>query len=96
MIKKRLNTEIYNRYGCRECGNIAQECSEHEGLHVLQESNIIEILDDNNEPVKVGEKGKIVITYLDNYLSPFIRYQVDDIGALSPKNCACGRNWQML
>ncbi len=95
-IMEQLNTQIYNRYGCRECGDIAQECSEHQGLHVLQESFIIEILDDNNEPVKIGEKGKIIITHLDNYLCPLIRYQIDDIGALSPVNCTCGRKWQML
>jgi len=96
LIKKYLNTEIFNRYGCREFGNIAQECSEHNGLHIIQEDFIVEILDNNNQPVKEGDKGKIIVTSLDNYSMPFIRYQIDDIGIISTKDCTCGRNLKML
>ena len=95
-IKEQFNTEIYNRYGCREFGNIAQECSEHKGLHISQEDFIIEILDNDDKPVKDGERGKIIVTCLDNYSMPFIRYQIDDIGVLSTKKCTCGRNLKML
>ncbi|MFW9989148.1 MAG: phenylacetate--CoA ligase family protein [Candidatus Odinarchaeota archaeon] len=96
LIKESLNTELYNRYGCREFGNIAQECSKHKGMHIYQEEFIIEILDENNNPVKEGEKGKIVVTALDNYSMPFIRYQIDDIGVISTKDCTCGRNLRMF
>ena len=95
-IKEQFNTEIYNRYGCREFGNIAQECSEHKGLHISQEDFIIEILDNDDQPVKDGERGKIIVTCLDNYSMPFIRYQIDDIGVLSTRKCTCGRNLKML
>lgn len=96
MIKDYFNTEIFNRYGCREFGNIAQECQEHNGLHICEEDFIIEIVDDNNQLVKNGEKGKIIVTSLDNYSMPFIRYQIDDIGIISPKSCTCGRNLRMF
>ncbi len=96
IIKKSFNTEIYNRYGTRECGNIGQECPEFKGFHILEEDVIVEILNKHNEPVKTGEKGKVCVTYLNNNLCPFIRYQLDDIGALSTESCNCGRNWQMF
>jgi len=95
-IKERFNSDIYNRYGSREFGNFAQDCSEHKGLHICQEDFIIEIVDNDNEPVEIGKTGKILITCLDNLTMPFIRYQIDDIGALSPEFCSCGRNLKLL
>ncbi|MFX1340910.1 MAG: phenylacetate--CoA ligase family protein [Promethearchaeota archaeon] len=96
LIEERFNTQIYNRYGCREFGAIAQECSERTGLHISEEDLIVEILDDENNPVANGEKGNIVITSLDNYVMPLIRYKIGDIGALSDESCPCGRSLKMF
>lgn len=46
----------------------------------------MEILDDNNNPLPLGEEGKIVITSLHNKAHPFIRYEIGDYGALSEKS----------
>ena len=96
LVKQRFNTEIYNRYGCREFGAIAQECSEHQGLHISQEDFIIEILDEDLQPVEEGETGNIYITSLDNLSMPLIRYKIDDRGAFTSKICSCGRNLRMF
>jgi phenylacetate-CoA ligase len=96
IVESQFNTEIYNRYGCREFGAIAQECSEHTGLHISQEDFIIEILDDNLEPVGEGEIGNIYVTSLDNYSMPLIRYRIDDRGSFTYETCPCGRNLKMF
>jgi phenylacetate-CoA ligase len=96
IIQTRFNTEIYNRYGCREFGAIAQECSEHTGLHISQEDFIIEILDENLAPVEDGEIGNIYVTSLDNYSMPLIRYKIDDRGSFTNEICPCGRNLKMF
>jgi len=96
LIENRFNTEIYNRYGCREFGALAQECSEHNGLHIAETDFIIEIVNDQNEVLSEGEKGNIIVTCLDNYSMPFIRYQIDDIGSLSKEICPCGRELTKL
>lgn len=40
--------------------------------------------------------GEIVITHLDAFGMPLIRYRTGDIGRLKPGRCACGRGLPML
>jgi len=95
-IESAFHCKLFNRYGCREVGNIAQECSEQKGLHIHVEHNLVEVVDENGRPCKPGETGEIVLTGLDNYAFPFIRYKVGDLGVLSDRTCACGRGLPML
>lgn len=96
-IESVLKVKVYNRYGTREFGSIAQECKVQEGLHVNEERVYIEILDDNNQPCKVGEKGQLVITDLDNIIMPLIRYKVGDFAAWEEDlKCNCKRGLRKL
>ncbi len=54
---------------------------------------IVEIHDENGRTLPPGEKGKIVITALNNYSMPYLRYEIGDIGILSQSKCACGRTF---
>ena len=95
-IEKAFDCPVFDRYGCREFGNIAHECDRHEGYHINIERFFLEILNDRGEPVKDGESGEIVITDLDNYGFPFIRYKIGDIAVPSSHSCLCGRGLPML
>lgn len=92
-INKQFNCPVFDRYGCREVGNIAHECSEHNGLHVSQELMHLEIIKDG-EQAATGEEGDIVVTSFTNLAFPFIRYEVGDRGTLldPDEGCNCGRN----
>ena len=96
IIKKAFKCPIYDRYGCREFGTIAHECEKHEGYHINAERFFLEIIDDNGEPVKPGRSGEVVITDLDNYCFPFIRYKIGDIAVCSDAMCSCGRGLPLL
>ena len=96
LLEATFNCPIFNRYGCREVSNIAHECEAHSGLHVLAENNLVEIIRGNGQPSKPGEEGRIVVTNLNNYAMPFIRYDTEDIGAYSDKVCPCGRGLPLL
>ncbi|MCK4895135.1 MAG: phenylacetate--CoA ligase family protein, partial [Calditrichia bacterium] len=87
---------VFNRYGCREFGNIAQECEYHCGLHINTERVIIEVLRENGSECEAGEIGELVITDLDNEIMPFIRYRIGDMGSWSEKKCPCGRGLPLL
>ena len=96
-IQKVFKIKVFNRYGTREFGSIAQECEEQNGLHVNVERVFIEVLNENNEPCEVGEKGQLVITDLDNKIMPLIRYKVGDFAAWHEDlNCECGRGLKKL
>lgn len=91
LIRKQFNCNVFDRYGCREIGNIAHECSAHNGLHISQELMHVEVLR-NGEPADFGQEGDIVVTSFMNYAFPFVRYSIGDRGALIDDGaCECGR-----
>lgn len=78
-IKKAFNNaHVYNFYGSREVSAIATEVIGKDGLFVLYDNVFIEILDENNMPVKKGEEGEIVVTTLNNFYMPLLRYKIGD------------------
>ncbi|MFD1771524.1 phenylacetate--CoA ligase family protein [Sphingobacterium suaedae] len=80
-IKRAFNqAHVYNFYGSREVSAIATEASGHDGMNVLFDNVFVEILDDNDEPVGIGQEGNIVITTLNNDYMPLIRYKIGDRG----------------
>lgn len=72
------NAYVYNFYGSREVSAIASEVRGSEGLFVFYDNVFLEILDENDNPVKNGEEGEIVITTLNNFYMPLIRYKIGD------------------
>lgn len=86
IFRRILNAEVYDQYGCGEIGGIAYECSEHNGLHVSEERVFLEI----------NELNQLIITDLDNYSMPFIRYYNADEALASDDKCSCGRHSQLL
>ncbi len=96
LFEKVFRVPVFNRYGCREFGNVAQECEYHCGLHINTERVIIEVLREDGSECEPGEIGELVITDLDNEVMPFIRYRSGDMGSWSEKECRCGRGLPLL
>lgn len=80
-----FETRVFNRYGGREVGLIAMECSEGR-MHINCRDLYLEI----DSPDPYSQPGDILITQLNNYIMPFIRYRIGDIGRLSDELCPCG------
>lgn len=96
-IAKAFRTEeIYNHYGSRELGSIASECKHHKGMHIFTNHNYVEILDEFDQPVEDGIDGNIVVTSLNNYTMPLIRYKIGDVGRKSKTTCPCQIAYPML
>jgi len=95
LIEFQFNAEVFDYYGCNETGVIAFECKEHHTMHVADEHILLEVVDEYNQPV-INQPGNIILTDLDNYAMPFIRYQVGDTGILSDRICECGRELTVL
>ena len=88
-ISKAFHCPVFNEYGCGEFGSIAHEC-QHGSLHICSENVLVEIFRDGAR-CKAGESGELVVTELNNWAMPLIRYRLGDFGALSDTPCACGR-----
>ncbi len=91
-----FRAEIFDYYACNEFGIIAWECKEHNGYHIDSDNAIVEFLKEDGTKAKPGEEGEIVITSLNSYTMPFIRYRMGDIGVLSDKKCPCGRTLPLM
>lgn len=86
---------VADGYGSREAGFIAHQCPQG-SMHLCAENVIVEIVDREGEPMPVGETGEIVVTHLDAYAMPLIRYRTGDAGRLKPGRCACGRGLPLM
>lgn len=96
-IEEVFGAPVYNRYGSRECGDIAADCPEAKTLHVFPWNCYVEIVDECGQPVPPGTVGEVVITSLTNRSMPLIRYCIGDRATLLPDGpCACGRAGQRL
>jgi phenylacetate-CoA ligase len=90
-IESQFGAKVLDKYGSREFSGIAYQCLESPHHHVQDESYILEILVDGR-PAKVGEVGEIVITDLNNFSMPLIRYRIGDMAiAVEQTSCECGR-----
>lgn len=95
-IEKVFAGKMFNRYGTRELGGLGCECEAHTGMHASIENVYIEILRDG-QPAPAGEAGDIIVTNLNNYGMPFIRYSIEDTGAWRAQDdCPCGRALPMM
>jgi len=90
-----MNLEIFNFYGAYEIGRIAAECRAHEGLHINSDHVIIERLD-GDQRSEPGTRSVVVITCLNSFAMPLIRYQLGDICTLTEKNCSCGCSFPII
>ena len=94
-IEEQFNTKVYDYYGSREVGAIAGECV-NGNSHVFAMNNLVEVIDDNDQPVTDGSEGRLIITNLHNYSFPMIRYEIGDTGALHSRSCECGSKLPVL
>ncbi|MEN6582177.1 MAG: hypothetical protein ABFD54_06975 [Armatimonadota bacterium] len=95
-IERVFRAPVFNRYGTRETGDIACECSVHDGLHICMPTHYVEIVRPDGSPAQHGEEGEVILTLLTNYTMPLIRYRVGDTAILKEGMCACGVSWPML
>ena len=89
-IERIFKCKVYDRYGCREVGNIAHECHLHNGLHINWQSVYVEIINKGAYPGIGSEYGDIVLSSLKNKGMPLLRYNVGDIGKINELKCNCG------
>jgi len=90
-----MNIEMFNFYGSIESGRVAAECRAHEGLHVNSDHVILECLKENGEAKQTG-LGASVVTNLDIFTMPFIRYRLGDLFRFKEKRCYCGSSFPLI
>jgi len=95
VFKEVYNCKTYDSWsGVEACGLIT-EC-EYGNLHISPDAGLLEVLNDEMQPVKIGEAGAVYCTGFINFDQPLIRYSIGDSIVLSDKTCDCGRKMPVV
>ena len=88
---KERDIQVRQCYGTADLGLVAYEAAENEGM-VIDENVILEIVKPGTgKPLKDGEVGEVVVTVLNNYELPIIRFATGDLSAILEGKCSTGR-----
>lgn len=96
VIERRFRARAWDSYSMSERVIFAGECELHSGQHLFPAFGIVEVLDENDEPVPPGRVGRLVATGLQNLAMPLLRYDTGDVGGFDIEPCACGRTYPKL
>ncbi len=95
LVRQAFGAAIIDRYSSVEFGMIALQCPQHNHLHVIAPNVHVEVVDDDDNPVPVGEPGRVLITGLHTFAMPMIRYEQGDIVTMG-KPCDTGITWPVI
>lgn len=94
-IKAAWDIELYSTYASTEMNTAFTECEHQQGGHHHPELIIVEILDDNDQPISEGV-GELTITTLGVEGMPLLRFKTGDMVSAHYEPCECGRNTMRL
>ena len=72
------NAPIYVLYACAESKFMAIRTPGSDQMTVLDDLNVLEVLDERDQPVAPEQEGRVVLTNLYNVVLPILRYELGD------------------
>ena len=90
-ITDKWNIQLFSTYASTEMQTAFTECKAGQGGHHHPELLIVELLDENDQPVPPGTPGEVTITTLGVEAMPLLRYKTGDICQYYEEPCSCGR-----
>ncbi len=93
-VRRQLGVELADNYGSTEAF-LAWQCPDGR-YHMNAEHVFLEIVDEAGREVAPGEMGRVLVTTLENYLMPLVRYQIGDYAIAAEGSCSCGRTLPLI
>jgi phenylacetate-CoA ligase len=84
-LESAFQCKVYDTYGSSEGFMIGFQY-DLDYLYQYTHQTYLEILDDNGNPVPDGVMGNVVVTRLDGFSMPLIRYKLGDLAIKLPKD----------
>ncbi len=89
-LEESYGAKIIQQAGMTEVSGIGIECSEFDGMHILEDAVYVEVVDPvSGKPIKEGV-GEVVVSNLVNTAYPLVRYQTEDLARITYLPCRCG------
>ena len=95
LCREAWGVAVVDMYSTNEVGYIALQCPETGNYHVMAESVVVEVLDEAGAPCPPGTVGRLVVTALNNFATPLVRYDIGDYAEVGAA-CSCGRGLPVL
>jgi len=95
LCREAWGVKVCDMYSCEELGYLALQCPEFEHYHVQAENVFFEVLKESGAPCEPGEVGRVVVSGLNNFASPILRYELGDYAEVG-EPCACGRGLPVI
>ena len=90
-LQEAFGVHPYDMYGSSE-GLFGSECEHHQGIHLFEDTTLVENVDADGQPVPAGQPGaRLLVTNLYNLVQPLLRLEVTDVVTIDPDPCPCGR-----
>lgn len=89
-IEDAFNLPVFDMYGANDGGILTCECPQHDGYHINMHNCYVESF--QNE----FGMSELLLTNLNSYSFPMVRYRVGDLGKVDDKSCSCGLNWPKI
>lgn len=94
-IRQAMNCKVYDYYGCGECNSLGFQCQEGNTYHISEEHVVLEVESETGQANFAGT-GQLLISDLDNYAMPLLRYRNGDYLTIGEGSCPCGRSLRLI
>lgn len=91
-ITESWDIKLFSTYASTEMQTAFTECEAGQGGHHQPDLVIVELLNDQDQPVHQGESGEVTITTLGVEGMPLLRYKTGDLCIAHYETCTCGRH----
>ena len=94
-IETAFGCKVFDQFGSAEMATFISQC-EHGSYHVHPEYGIVEIVDQDGNPLPPDSVGQMVCTGFLNDAMPLVRYRIGDSARLASRECGCGRKFPVI
>jgi phenylacetate-coenzyme A ligase PaaK-like adenylate-forming protein len=84
-VREVWDAEVLDLYATTETGVLSVESTGNQGIYLLEDQTLVEVVDEDDQPVPEGTPGQsALITCLTRRAQPLIRYRLSDQLILDP------------
>lgn len=84
-----IGAPVVSLYGSSEAGSVGYTCPAG-SMHISEDHIHVEFLRPDGTAADAGEQAEMVVTTLNNFAMPLVRYRVGDLGSWRAEPCSCG------
>ena len=84
-IERVFGTKVHETYGSAE-GLMMGAQKDLDHMYLMNQNVFFELVDDEGNDVKEGEMGHVIVTSLNAFAMPLIRYRIGDLARMLPRD----------